>query len=136
MDNKWKPYFELNLDSDFTRIDTRDFDGYTGDMKDEETKLYVLEQSKRYNLDNTETIFSLTELKEALDKIYKESGETVKWRLLTFNKSKETLDWRFKYLNIFKLAEDKFVISNQHDVSLLSKQMILNGINREHLNAH
>lgn len=47
MNDKWIPYIELDLESRFIRIDTRDFHGYTDNCKDSTMYKLSLAQEKK-----------------------------------------------------------------------------------------
>jgi len=138
MQDKWIPYSELDLESNLTRIDTRDFCGYNDSCEDEVMSKILATVVKKYRSDNEDTCFTKEQIKDAMDKIYIESGGHKEWRMLTFIGDKRSGSWIFKYLNIYKLKEDCYIIEGkQNDNSiLLSKSVIEKGINKEHLNAH
>lgn len=138
MQDKWIPYSELDLEFNLTRIDTRDFHGYSDDCSDDEMKAIFEKVKQKYRDDNTDTVFTKQEIKDSMDKIYTESGGQKKWRMLTFSGDKRSGSWIFKYLNIYKLKEDCYIIEGkQNDNSiLLSKSVIEKGVNKEHLGAH
>lgn len=138
MQDKWIPYSELDLESNLTRIDTRDFCGYNDNCEGEEMSKILASVVKKYRSDNEDTCFTKEQIKDSMDKIYVESGGKKKWRMLTFLGDKRSGSWIFKYLNIYKLKEDCYIIEGkQNEVAiLLSKSVILKGINKEYLSAH
>lgn len=138
MQDKWIIYSELDLESNLTRIDTRDFCGYNDSCEDEVMSKILVAVVKKYRSDNEDTCFTKEQIKDSMDKIYVESGGQKKWRMLTFLGDKRSGSWIFKYLNIYKLKEDCYIIEGkQNEVAiLLSKSVIEKGVNKEHLGAH
>lgn len=135
MENKWKFYETLDLDEDFNRIDTRDFHGYTKSIVNETyTRFYDI--VKKYRTDNPDSCYTLDELKQTLDTLFTQSGGAGKWRMLAFNKNKQTYDWRCKYINIYRLKSNCFVITTNLDEELITKSMVKDGVNQEHLSHH
>jgi hypothetical protein len=138
MENKWKPYSQLDLAFNLTRIDTRDFHGYNDDCSDKEITEIFSKVKKKYRDDNSDTCFTRHEIEHYLDKMFIESGGKVGWRFLSFLGDKRSGSWIFKYINIYKLKEDCYIIEGKqnNDAILLSKSVIEKGINKEHLSAH
>jgi hypothetical protein len=136
--DKWIPCKGLELTSNLTRIDTRDFNGYNDDCSDEQMSNTLSKIKVKYRSDNEDTCYTLDEIKFYLNKMYTESGYNVKWRFLSFIGDKRSASWIFKYLNIYKLKEDCFIIEgSQNDVALLLHKSTINkGVNLEYLNAH
>lgn len=60
--------------------------------------------------------------------------------MLTFKGDKRTGGWTFKYLSIWKLDLDCYIILGRdhrpNEAIALSKKLIEKGVDREHLNAH
>ena len=138
MQDKWIIYSELDLESNLTRIDTRDFHGYSDDCSGDEMKLIFEKVKQKYRDDNSDTVFTKQEIKDSMNKIYIESGGKVGWRMLTFLGDKRSGSWIFKYINIYKLKDDCYIIEGKQNDNaiLLSKSVIAKGINKENLNAH
>jgi len=138
MKDKWISIKELDLDSNLTRVDTRDFCGYNDDCKSGEMKDIFEKVKLKYRKDNEDTVFTKEELKSSLNQIYKESGGQKKWRLLSFVGDKRSGSWIYKYMNIYKLDEDCYIIEGKQNDNaiLLSKSVIAKGVNKDYLNAH
>ncbi len=111
MEDKWKPYNQLDLNLNLTRIDTRDFCGYNDNCEDKQMSEILSAVIKKYRVDNKDTCFTEQEIKDSVNKIYIESGGKVKWRFISFLGDKRSGGWIFKYLNIYKLKEDCYIIS-------------------------
>lgn len=138
MIDKWIPYSELDLSFNLTRIDTRDFCGYNDNCEDVEMSKILATVVKKYRSDNEDTCFTEQQVKDSINKIYIESGGKKKWRMLTFLGDKRSGSWIFKYINIYKLKEDCYIIEGKQNDNaiLLSKSVIEKGINKEYLSAH
>lgn len=138
MQDKWIIYSELDLESNLTRIDTRDFCGYNDNCEDSEMKSIFEKVKQKYRDDNSDTCFKKEEVEKNIEKLYAESGGKVKWRFLSFLGDKRSGSWIFKYINIYKLKEDCYIIEGKQNDNaiLLSKSVIEKGINKEHLSAH
>jgi hypothetical protein len=137
IENIWKPYNTLDLDFRLTRIDTRDFHGFNCEcMVTDGLGESYLKARDKYRNDNIDTVFTKQEIKDNINKIYLESGGKCKWRCLTFKGDKRSKSWIFKYLNIYKLDTDKYIIEGKqgNNAILLSKSVILKGIDLEYLN--
>jgi hypothetical protein len=134
----WIPYNKLDLEFNLTRIDTRDFHGYNDDCSDKSMIEIFEKVKKKYRDDNPDTCFTKQEIKDTVNKIYIESGGKAKWRMITFLGDKRSGSWIFKYLNIYKLKEDCYIIEGKQNETaiLLSKSVIAKGINKEYLGAH
>lgn len=138
MEDKWKSHNELDFSFNLTRIDTRDFYGYNDNCEDSEMKSIFEKVKQKYRDDNSDTCFKKEEVEKNIEKLYAESGGKVKWRFLSFLGDKRSGSWIFKYINIYKLKEDCYIIEGKQNDNaiLLSKSVIEKGINKEHLCAH
>ena len=101
-------------------------------------KLIFEKVKQKYRDDNSDTVFTKQEIKDSMNKIYIESGGKDGWRMLTFLGDKRSGSWIFKYINIYKLKDDCYIIEGKQNDNaiLLSKSVIAKGINKENLNAH
>lgn len=138
MEDKWKPHDELDFNFNLSRIDTRDFHGYNDNCEDSEMKSIFEKVKQKYRDDNSDTCFTKEEIEKNIEKLYAESGGKVKWRFLSFLGDKRSSSWIFKYINVYKLKDNCYIIEGKspNDAILLSKSVIEKGVNMEHLNAH
>lgn len=135
--DKWKPFLDLTFDQNLTRIDTRDFHGYEDTCGNSIEMSNTLRKIKlKYRTDNEDTNFTKIEIQETIQQLFDNSGGAVEWRMLAFKGDKRTNTWNCKYLNIYKLQEDCYIITVENPEMILSKSLIKIGINQEHLNAH
>lgn len=130
--DSWIKFDELEFsDSENNRfnIDTRDFHaGYS--YQDE---IYPdLNKIQKY----PDFFFTEEELIVFLNNLYIEAGSQAEWRFLELiNIDGRVRNWRLKYLRIWRVETDKFIVCNC-DQQAIPKRILNSKVNQETLNAH
>jgi len=111
--NQWIPFQELEWDDkkfNLFNIDTRDF--HAGYQKVDDHKDFK-KLSKYPNMFLTEQ-----EVKDLLNRYYKESGGESKWRCFCLKSSDDrVINWNAKYLRIYR-TEKGFLVCNSYQVAI------------------
>lgn len=81
------------------------------------------------------------EIRDLLDRYFKESGGRVKWRMLMLEGegAAKTSSWQLKYMLIYRLPKGLIVAYHRNEVDIAyvySKQILACPVNKAYLNAH
>ena len=80
--------------------------------------------------------FTESELTTLLERLYTESGGNVGWRFLELTYlDARVKGWYLKYLRIYRIEQDKFVVCNDSDRAV-TKTIFNSPVDQRHLNAH
>lgn len=123
---QWVHYTKIDWNDEkfnFFSIDTRDFHcGYNNAV-----------HKNLSTLKNTITIFFHTEqeVKDLLNRLFKESGGDGEWRMIDLQTVK---NWRLKYIRIYR-TEFGFLVCDSYSYAL-RKSILAEKVDQEHLNFH
>jgi hypothetical protein len=111
-------------------IDTRDFHcGYNLTAKLKFSLSAVEKYKDRF-------FFSEAELKEVIERLFKEIGGEGEWRFLQLkHKDERVNNWNLKYLRIYRLPCGNFIICN-NDYKALMKELLSCEVDLEFLHKH
>ena len=135
MENKWIYLDDIKITDDLNAIhcDTRDF--------------HCLLQSKKINLRDrrypeiTKVFYKenyhikTSDIKTFLKNLETMSGGKGTWRLLSFDRSKikEVSGWDYKYLRIYRIKNDSWVVCVRENEPILYQELNESTIDKEHL---
>lgn len=110
-------------------VDTRDFcSGYLF-SNEPHPDLETIEKYDRF-------FYTLEELKSILTKLFNESGGKAKWRCIEMvSKDERVIHWNLKYIRIFRIEEDKFLICNSKEKAI-PKELFECKVNQKLLHTH
>lgn len=126
--SKWIPFREIDwLDSNNNRfnIDTRDF-CCSYSLSNEPHPDY--ERLKKYP---SRFFYTEEELKYNIERLYEESGGEKEWRcLMLISDDIRVNNWHMKYIRIFRLEDNNFIICNS-EYQALPKNLLSCDVNLE-----
>jgi len=128
----WVFYKDIDFDCvDFNRfnVDTRDFYcGYSKSNNDhDDIKTLSLSKNQHKFFHTKEELIGL------LDRLFEESGGVGKWRMLQLKSNdSRVLNWRMKYIRIFRIDTNVFVVCNGDNIAL-NKDVLSNKVDQEYL---
>jgi hypothetical protein len=129
MEDKWEFYQEVNFEDESINqyhLDTRDFHCSTNSKINKDVNFDKL---KKY----PERFFNTPkEVKDFLDRIFKDSGDRKKWRMLTLDSTDKRMGgWNMKYIRIHRTELGLVVCDRNHYA--LNKEILSCNVNQEHL---
>jgi hypothetical protein len=137
--SNWKYYEDVDFsDVNIARynIDTRDF--YCAvqtkaEMEQHDRLIATLDTSKIDKYPVTKLYHTEQEVKDLIERFWKESGGDGEWRCLSLkSKNKNVTNWNLKYVRIVR-TEKGFLVCNSYGV-IISKNDLSDPIEQEYLN--
>lgn len=129
MADKWEFYQEVNFEDESINqyhVDTRDFHCSFDSKVNTEIDFYILKKyPKRF-------FHTPKEVKDFLDRIFMESGDRRKWRILMLDSTDKRMgDWNMKYIRIHRTELGLVICDRNHYA--LNKEILSCKVNQEHI---